>query len=96
MSETLIVSPMPSWSSEAIPTQDLILPLSPFPASVTPTCRGKTVPLSCIIAASSLYASVITTVLLALSETTTFMKPAQVHMSTHSMAARAIACGVLP
>ena len=38
--ETLIVSPIPSASSEPIPTADFILPSSASPASVTPKCIG--------------------------------------------------------
>ena len=51
--ETRMVSPMPSCNNVAIPTQDLMRPLSPPPASVTPRCIGNTTPRSCIRRASS-------------------------------------------
>ena len=38
--DTLIVSPIPSSRSVPIPIADLILPSSPYPASVTPKWRG--------------------------------------------------------
>ena len=79
-----------------MPMQDFIRPLSPPPASVTPRCRGNTVPSSLIILTSSLYACVITTVLLAFRETTTEWKFRSTHILTHSMAAVAMANGVLP
>ena len=40
VSETLIVSPMPSHRSEPIPIDDFIRPILSVPASVTPRCRG--------------------------------------------------------
>ena len=39
-SETRIVSPMPSASSEPMPMADLTAPVSSVPASVTPRCSG--------------------------------------------------------
>ena len=40
VSETLIVSPMPSASNVPIPTADLMIPEFTVPASVIPTCKG--------------------------------------------------------
>ena len=60
VSETRIVSPRPSSSSEPMPTALLIRPSSPLPASVTPRWSGNVIPISSIRATSRRYAWIIT------------------------------------
>ncbi len=95
-SDTRMVSPSPSVSSAPMPTALRTLPSSPSPASVTPRCRGKCMPSRSMACTRRRTERTITTVLLALTLSTTSRKPALRHTRRNSMHDSTMPCGVSP
>ncbi len=94
--ETLIVSPIPSDSSDDIPQADFILASIPSPASVTPRCCGKMQVSSIIAAFNNLHAYIIVETSLAFIDTTILKNFSFMQMSKNSKTASTIPLTVLP